>query len=112
MVYPTLCNPLMITVTKRAMPHLVRLLGSKKYVLFGAKGGGCNGFEYTLEASNTVAKRDHPIDVGLPLMVCGRSGFLIIGTEIDWKEDAMGQRFHFINPSASGSCGCGATFSH
>ena len=59
----------MITVTKRAMPHLIRLLGSKKYVLFGAKGGGCNGFEYT------VAKRDHPIDVGLPLMVCGRSVF-------------------------------------
>ena len=50
-------------------------------------------------------------DIGVPLAVCGRSGFLVIGTEIDWKEDVMGQRFEFTNPSASGSCGCGKTFS-
>ena len=48
---------------------------------------------------------------GIPFAICGRSQFLIIGTEIDWKEDYMGQRFDFINPLANGTCGCGATFS-
>ena len=45
------------------------------------------------------------------LALCGYSQFLIIGTEIDWKEDYMGQRFDFTNPLANGTCGCGATFS-
>jgi len=102
----------MITVTKAALPHLIRVLGNKKYLLFGAIGGGCNGYEYTLTPMNTFNETDHPIlNTGVPIAVCGRSGFLIIGTEIDWKEDIMGQRFEFINPTASGNCGCGATFS-
>jgi iron-sulfur cluster assembly accessory protein len=88
-------------------------LGNKKYILFGAKGGGCSGFEYELNPSNTVNEMDYHIDdIGVPMAVCRRSGFLVIGTEISWKEDNMGQRFEFKNPSASGSCGCGATFSY
>jgi iron-sulfur cluster assembly accessory protein len=101
----------MITITKKAIPYLKKILKDKKYLLFGAKGGGCNGFEYSLTPTDTVNKLDHPIDCGLPMFVCGHSGFLVIGTEIDWREDVMGQRFEFTNPSASGTCGCGATFS-
>ncbi len=103
----------MITVTKYAIPHLKRILGNKKYILFGAKGGGCSGFEYQLTPMNEVNEKDHHIDgVGVPMAVCGHSGFLVIGTEIDWKEDTMGQRFIFTNPTATGQCGCGATFSY
>ena len=32
-------------------------------------------------------------------------------TNIDWKEDYMGNRFVFENPNASSKCGCGTTFS-
>jgi len=45
------------------------------------------------------------------MIVCGKSMFLVIGTEIDWKEDYMGSRFEFNNPNAKGMCGCGSTFS-
>jgi iron-sulfur cluster assembly protein len=102
----------MITVTKAALPQLRRILGNNQYILFGAKGGGCNGFEYMLTPKNTRNVQDHRIeDIGVPITVCGRSGFLVVGTEIDWSEDIMGKRFIFTNPSSTGSCGCGATFS-
>ena len=102
----------MITVTKNAVPQLKRILGKSKFLLFGAKGGGCNGFEYLLKPVDTRDDKDELLDISdVPILICGTSMFLIMGTEINWKEDMMGQRFEFTNPSASGTCGCGATFS-
>lgn len=103
----------MITITQTALPHLRRALGNKQYLLFGATGGGCNGFEYVLNPTNSLTKGDHVLEeeVGVPIVVCGRSGYLVVGTEISWKEDVMGKRFDFMNPTATGTCGCGATFS-
>ena len=37
--------------------------------------------------------------------------FLLLGTEIDWEDDIMGQRFIFHNPNSSFQCGCGKSFS-
>ena len=34
----------------------------------------------------------------------------ILGTKIDWKEDIMGESFHFDNPMAQSKCGCGTSF--
>ena len=35
----------------------------------------------------------------------------LIGTEIDWNQDIMGESFKFDNPNASMKCGCGTSFS-
>jgi len=43
--------------------------------------------------------------------VCNKSLFYLIGTHIEWKEDIMGNRFNFVNPNSTGTCGCGETFS-
>ena len=40
------------------------------------------------------------------IVVCSKSLFYIIGTEIDWKDDVMGQKFEFNNPNAASKCGC------
>ena len=101
----------MITVTASALQQMRRILRNKKYIRFGAKSGGCNGFEYLMEATDSISDLDQLVDVGVPVAVCGRSGFLVVGTTINWREDVMGQRFEFVNPTASGTCGCGATFS-
>ena len=48
-------------------------------IFFGARGG-CNGFEYTLTPKNTRNVQDHHIeDIGVPIAVCSRSGFLVVG---------------------------------
>ena len=43
--------------------------------------------------------------------VCNSSLMHLLGTKIDWKEDIMGQGFHFENPMAQSKCGCGTSFS-
>tara|TARA_Y100000817_G_C16824554_1_gene530560 strand:+ start:74 stop:388 length:315 start_codon:yes stop_codon:yes gene_type:complete len=102
----------MITITKNTIPIFKKMLKNHKAIFFGAKSGGCSGFEYLIKPTNKIEKIDEVVDIsGIPFAICGHSQFLIIGTEIDWKEDYMGQRFDFNNPLANGTCGCGATFS-
>ena len=102
----------MIQILKSAIPQLRHILNGHKYIYFGVQGGGCSGFKYILEPINKIDKKDIEIDVeNIPIAICGKSLMYIIGTEIDWKEDYMGSRFVFNNPVASGTCGCGSTFS-
>jgi iron-sulfur cluster assembly protein len=104
----------MITITKRAIPQLKYILGNNKAIFFGAKSGGCNGFEYILKPIHKIEykKMDNLITISeLPFVLCSQTQFLFIGTQIDWKEDYMGKRFDFTNPLSSGVCGCGSTFS-
>ena len=82
----------MIKATAAAIPHLKRILGNYKAVFFGATGGGCNGFKYILQPTNTVdgSNHDELVSVGgVPIVICGKSMFLVLGTEIDWTEDHM-----------------------
>lgn len=103
----------MIKATQRAIPQLRRILGQHKAVFFGAKGGGCSGFEYHLHPTNKVHEHHNELVSigGVPMVMCGKSMFLLFGTDIDWQEDTMGSRFTFTNPNSSGTCGCGSTFS-
>ena len=69
------------------------------------------------ELSNLYASRfdlinDHKLRIDeLKINVCGKSLLYLLGTNVDWKEDYMGNRFVFENPNASSKCGCGTTFS-
>ena len=110
-----------INLTKNAIKHLVKLKNKNncKYILFSAKGGGCNGFGYNIEPTNDEPEKldeivniyDDMTNTDLSIQVCGRSVFYLLGTEIDWKEDFMGARFVFDNPQAKSKCGCGTSFS-
>ena len=82
-------------------------------LMIGVKGGGCNGLKYFIEPKkDPPSKNDIKIDLeGTSIIVCGKSLFHILGTEVTWKTDTMGSRFDFKNPNATGSCGCGETFS-
>lgn len=110
-----------IHLTKNAIKHLVKLKNKNncKYILFSAKGGGCNGFGYNIEPTDDEPQKldeivniyDDKTNTDLSIQVCGRSVFYLLGTEIDWKEDFMGARFVFDNPQAKSKCGCGTSFS-
>ena len=82
-------------------------------VFIGVQGGGCNGLKYVIEPlKDTPDKIDEKIKIGdIDIVICGKSLMYLIGTEITWKTDFMGEGFRFTNPNAIGSCGCGETFS-
>ena len=117
-----------ITLSKSAFQQFRRIHRetASKAIVFGLKGGGCNGFEYQLTPTNEelragddlqiIRKDDRnrnkpPSDEDVVVHICGKSLMHVIGTHIDWKKDIMGESFKFDNPSAKASCGCGTSFS-
>jgi iron-sulfur cluster assembly accessory protein len=103
----------LIKVTRPAIDKLNSILtrDGKKAILFSVKGGGCNGFEYNFKPGDPNPKSEHVYEKdGLRVEVCPKSIFHLLGTEIDWHEDIMGQGFRFSNPMAGSSCGCGSSF--
>lgn len=84
----------------------------KFYLRVGVKGGGCSGFSYTLDLTESKSEEDeswnqHDIEV-----VCdSRSMAYLDGTTVDFKDELMGRGFVFNNPNATSSCGCGSSFS-
>ncbi len=76
------------------------------------RGGGCSGFEYALDFELESRENDWVIEYdGLKVLVDPVSGRYLNGTEIDYVFGAMGSGFKFLNPKATGSCGCGSSFS-
>jgi len=104
-----------ITVTNTAAVKLTNILqqSNKSAIRFYVKGGGCNGFNYRLKPTNdTPNKLDEIVKIdNIEIHVCNKSLIHLLGTNIDWTEDIMGQGFTFQNPMAQASCGCGTSFS-
>lgn len=104
-----------ITITETACKQLSKIAKetNNQHIRFYVKGGGCNGFNYKLEPTNEVPeKRDEIIKrENYVLSICNMSLIHLLGTEIDWKKDIMGESFHFNNPMAKSKCGCGTSFS-
>ncbi|MCZ6796268.1 MAG: iron-sulfur cluster insertion protein ErpA [Planctomycetota bacterium] len=75
-------------------------------------GGGCSGFSYRMGFDETVGEQDKVYEVdGVKVIVDEKSHLYLNGTEIDFHDGLMGQGFVFNNPKASGTCGCGSSFS-
>ena len=79
---------------------------------FSGPTGGCSGFSYSLDLTETKTDNDevsaqHGIDV-----ICdSKSNLYLDGTKVDFKDEVMGRGFVFENPNATSSCGCGSSFS-
>jgi iron-sulfur cluster assembly protein len=73
--------------------------------------GGCSGFQYGLNIEDGPEDDDEIVDVeGIRVFVDPFSAQYLEGVEIDYVTSFMGQGFSFRNPSASGGCGCGSSF--
>ncbi len=101
----------------------------------GVKGGGCSGFSYLLDITETKKDSDElwemdydfkadsqngsaengSADAGESFtlrVICDPKSYLYLnGTEIDFKDELMGRGFVFNNPNATSTCGCGSSFS-
>ena len=105
-----------IILTKSAIAQCLNIINNQKAkaLHFSIKGGGCNGFQYQFNPTNSPLDKNDELYTDpskqLNIHVCGTSLLYLLGTEIDWKRDIMGESFHFNNPNASSQCGCGTSF--
>ncbi len=78
----------------------------------GVKGGGCSGFSYVLDLTESQKESDEQFEQHGIKIICDPKSLLYLnGTQIDFKDEIMGRGFVFQNPNATSSCGCGSSFS-
>ena len=76
------------------------------------KGGGCSGFSYLLDLTETRKDSDELFEQHGVRIVCDPKSLLYLGgTTVDFKDEIMGRGFVFSNPNATTNCGCGSSFS-
>lgn len=75
--------------------------------------GGCSGFEYGLEVDEEPAAEDDLVveSQGVRLLMDPFSAQYLTGIVIGYHSSFKGSGFTFENPNATGSCGCGTSFS-
>lgn len=78
----------------------------------GVKGGGCSGFSYVLDLTETQKDSDELFEQHGVKIICDPKSLLYLsGTTVDFRDEIMGRGFVFNNPNATSSCGCGSSFS-
>jgi len=115
-VPPPLPDDVPVTLTAKAV-EMVKLTRDQEGIDPGhglrvaVRGGGCSGFEYALDYEKDARPNDIVYEQhGLTVYVDGVSARYLEGTNIDYVFGMNGAGFKFINPKATGTCGCGSSF--
>ena len=108
----------MITITDSAVRAIKESLAEENvspetsYLRVGVRGGGCSGLLYDLTIETEKREGDMEIEKdGVRLLVDVKSQLYLAGTTLDHTSGLNGKGFIFTNPNATGTCGCGESFS-
>ncbi|KAI8282557.1 hypothetical protein K4K60_003379 [Colletotrichum sp. SAR11_57] len=91
-------------LTPAAVEQLRALLDQPepKLIKVGVRNRGCSGLAYHLEFVEKPGSFDEEVvQDGVKVLIDSKALFSIIGSEMDWVEDKLSQRFVFKNPNIS-----------
>ena len=108
----------MVIITENAARAVKEVMATEKlspedtFLRVAVKGGGCSGLSYDLGFDNEKRVGDVVVEKdGVKLVIDLRSQVYLAGTTLDYTSGLGGRGFFFSNPNASGTCGCGNSFS-
>ena len=106
----------MLQLTEQAVTKVKQLLASENKDGFGLRvavqGGGCSGFQYGMTWEDEQKPNDRVLEFdGLKVFVDAMSELYLDEVKIDYVDSLEGSGFKIDNPKATGSCGCGSSFS-
>jgi iron-sulfur cluster assembly accessory protein len=80
-------------------------------IRIGVMGGGCSGFQYSMDFENAPKDGDITLEQdGLKIFVDAMSSMYLQGVTVDYVVGLQGAGFKFNNPNAKSTCGCGSSF--
>ena len=111
----TRARPAAVALTPSAERRIADLLAKAPEGTIGVKLStprrGCSGLAYSVDYVSEANAMDERIDTpGGTLFIDGASVLYLIGSTMDWVEDDFTAGFVFANPNATGTCGCGESF--
>jgi|SRR5690242_2135182 len=108
-------RPAAVMLTEKAEARVAELMAKAPADAIGVKLStprrGCSGLAYSVDYVTEANPMDERIETpGGTFFVDGASVLYLIGSTMDWVEDDFTTGFVFNNPNATGSCGCGESF--
>lgn len=86
-------------------------MGPDYFVRVSVTSGGCSGLTYNMEFDNIDRENDQVFeDKGIKIVTDLKSFLYLCNTTLEFTGGLDGKGFHFNNPNASRSCGCGESF--
>jgi iron-sulfur cluster assembly protein len=109
----------LFTITEAAAARIHDLLSRKnpapEAVLISVTSKGCSGLSYDIQYLDRLADKpkfaDEVRQHGVTVVIDPKASLYIVGSVMDYREDAMRSGFDFANPNETGRCGCGESFS-
>jgi iron-sulfur cluster assembly protein len=82
--------------------------GQYQGVRVGVVNGGCAGMSYTMDYADAPKPFEEIVeDKGVKVFIDPKAIMFLIGTEMDFVREKLGNRFIFNNPNQTAACGCG-----
>jgi iron-sulfur cluster assembly protein len=105
----------MFSVTTKAVDEIRKLLAEENIpdavLRVRVVPGGCSGFSYEMGFDDEIEKSDEIIESdGVKVAIDELSSPYLQGGVLDYKDGLNGTGFSISNPNATGSCGCGQSF--
>jgi iron-sulfur cluster assembly protein len=104
-----------VGVTEKAVAEIKKAAASRatapKGLRVGIRGGGCTGFSYLFEWSDTEPRAEDKVlsfeDGTVRVFVDPKSYVFLDGSTLDFATTLMARGFKWVNPNVKGTCGCG-----
>ena len=104
-----------VTISDAAARRIASILGAapeKQALRVSVEGGGCSGFSYKFDLVDAQEDDDVVVEKGDATVLIDKLSLIyMLGSEIDFVDNLLGQSFQINNPNAVASCGCGTSFS-
>lgn len=105
----------MFSVTTKATDEIKKLLAEENIpeavLRVRVVPGGCSGFSYEMGFDDEIEKSDQIIESdGVRVAIDELSYPYLDGSVLDFNDGLNGTGFGINNPNATGSCGCGQSF--
>jgi iron-sulfur cluster assembly protein len=105
----------MIGVTEKAVAEIKKAAGQRAQtptgLRVGIRGGGCTGFSYLFEWSDSEPRVEDKVlsfeDGQVRVFIDPKSYIYLDGSTLEYATSMMGRGFKFTNPNVKGTCGCG-----
>ena len=106
-----------ITLTAKALEMVKDAITREGLAGYGIRvgvvGGGCAGFQYSMDFENAAKDGDMSFEQeGITVYLDPMSSMYLQGVTIDYVVGLQGAGFKFSNPNARTTCGCGSSFSY
>ena len=105
----------MFSVTTKAADEIKKLLAEENIpegvLRVRVVPGGCSGFSYEMGFDDEIEKSDQIVESdGVRVAIDELSYPYLDGSVLDFNDGLNGTGFGINNPNATGSCGCGQSF--